>query len=52
VHSEIGLAVAVQVKFAQGKSAFDWRLENSGSHVDSVPNDFARKSDIERDDLH
>src|SRR5579884_147878 len=52
VDGEIGLTVAIQIQLAQGDAALDRLLENSGNHVHSMPGDFARKSDIERDDFH
>ena len=36
VNGEIGLAIAVQIQFAQRDTALDWLLEDSGSHASPV----------------
>src|SRR5262245_46641905 len=52
VDGEVGLTVAVQVKRAQDDAPLDRLLENAGADVHPMPGDFARKSDVERHQLH
>src|SRR6202795_3682671 len=49
MHGEGGLAVSVKIQLAQKDAALDGFFEYTGSHRVSVPQDFARQSNIYRD---
>ena len=51
VNSEIGLLVAVQIDGLHFDWTVDWRLEDGSSNASPFPQDFARCSDVDRDDF-
>ena len=52
VHGEVGLAVAIQIEFAQGDAAGERLLENSANNFSPVPDNFSGKSGVHGDEPH